>query len=129
MSKKFGERLEKVMKELGFSSQNKFAKEINEDQGKVSRYVRGEGKPGFEFLEKLALRFSNLNMRYLLTGQGSITGDGKNLSITPEIMDLQKEEIESLKKLLEIQSKKAAMFEQENTRLEKIMRENPPKGE
>lgn len=129
MSNFFGERLEKVIKEFGFSSQNKFAEAIGEPQGKVSRYVRGEGNPGFEFLEKLALTFPNLNMRYLLVGQGGILKDNQNLSIAPEMIDLQKEEIASLQKLLEVQTKKARMFEQENARLEKIIREKLPKEE
>lgn len=127
MAKILGERLGKIIKELGFGSQNKFAEEIGEPQGKVSRYVRGEVNPGFEFFEKLALTFPSLNMGYLFTGQGGILKDNQNLSIAPEMIDLQKEEIASLQKLLEVQIKKARMFEQENARLEKIIREQLPK--
>lgn len=123
MSKIFGERLAKVIKELGFSSQNKFAEEIDEQQSKVSRYVRGDGNPGFEFLEKLALKFPNLSMRYLIGGQGAILDNERNTSMDTEIIDIQKEEIESLNKLLEVQMKKVARYEQEIARLKNVVKE------
>jgi transcriptional regulator with XRE-family HTH domain len=117
------------MKELGFKTQNKFAEDIGEPQGKISRYISGDVKPGIDFIEKLALKFHNLNIKSLLTGQGGLIDEGRNPNMSSEIIDLQKEEIASLQKLLEVQTKKARMFEQENARLEKIIREKLPKEE
>ena len=51
----------KLAKELGYSSSSK-----------ISRMLRSEGNPSFEFLKDLGLYYETLNLDWLVTGKGSM---------------------------------------------------------
>lgn len=71
----FSENLKKVRQKLGLS-QKELATKIGIQQAQYSRYEAGTS-PSTEVLEKLVKEF-NINVNYLLTGEGS-------MFITPEL--------------------------------------------
>lgn len=71
----FSENLKKVRQKLGLS-QKELSTKIGIQQAQYSRYEVGTS-PSTEVLEKLVKEF-NINVNYLLTGEGS-------MFITPEL--------------------------------------------
>jgi transcriptional regulator with XRE-family HTH domain len=53
-------------------SQSQFADTLSVARGSVSHILSGRNKPGYEFLESLALHYPSLNMDWLFTGKGSM---------------------------------------------------------
>lgn len=56
-------------------TQAQFADTLNVARGSVSHILSGRNKPGYEFLESLALHYPALNMDWLLTGKGPMSKD------------------------------------------------------
>lgn len=56
-------------------TQSQFADTLSVARGSVSHILSGRNKPGYEFLESLALHYPSLNMDWLLTGKGSMYKD------------------------------------------------------
>ena len=56
-------------------TQAQFADTLNVARGSVSHILSGRNKPGYEFLESLALHYPALNIDWLLTGKGSMSKD------------------------------------------------------
>jgi transcriptional regulator with XRE-family HTH domain len=53
-------------------SKKAFADKIGMDSGLYGRYEGGTNKPSFDTLEKIAIRFAQLNLNWLLTGKGEM---------------------------------------------------------
>ena len=53
-------------------SQSAFAEGIGVSPQKLSNYVNGRNKPGLDFISKTIDKYSNLNVRWLLLGEGPI---------------------------------------------------------
>ena len=53
-------------------TQAQFADTLSVARGSVSHILSGRNKPGFEFLESLALHYPSLSMDWILTGKGSM---------------------------------------------------------
>lgn len=56
-------------------TQSQFADTLNVARGSVSHILSGRNKPGYEFLESLALHYPALNIDWLLTGKGPMSKD------------------------------------------------------
>lgn len=51
-------------------TQSVFASTIGVANGSVSHIISGRNKPGFDFIERTARHFPNLNIEWLITGRG-----------------------------------------------------------
>ena len=92
MKETINDRLEILIKALGFSSLNAFDKVLEVPRNTTVCYVGEQrSRPGSGYLEKIALRFSNVDTRWLLAGEGEI--------FFPEKM--KKEYVESLEQKIE----------------------------
>lgn len=56
-------------------TQAQFADTLNVARGSVSHILSGRNKPGYDFLESLALHYPSLNIDWLLTGKGPMSKD------------------------------------------------------
>ena len=65
-------------------TQAQFADTLNVARGSVSHILSGRNKPGYEFLESLALHYPALNMDWLLTGKGPMSKDASLWDSTPQ---------------------------------------------
>ena len=64
----FGERLQKVRKQLQLSQED-ISTQIGISYRAYSSYEREDRKPPIDFLEKLAIQY-NINLNYLIAGIG-----------------------------------------------------------
>ena len=53
-------------------TQAQFADTLSVARGSVSHILSGRNKPGYEFLESLALHYPTLSMDWILTGKGTM---------------------------------------------------------
>lgn len=51
-------------------SQAQFAETLKVARGSVSHILAGRNRPGYDFLESLALHYPELNLEWLITGRG-----------------------------------------------------------
>ena len=51
-------------------SQSQFADSIGVARASISHIVSGRNKPGFDFIERTAMRYPSLNIEWLITGKG-----------------------------------------------------------
>lgn len=65
-------------------TQSQFADTLSVARGSVSHILSGRNKPGYEFLESLALHYPSLNMDWLFTGKGSMYKDASGAVIEPQ---------------------------------------------
>lgn len=65
-------RLTQLWKTLGFKSQNSFAESINISSSRMSNVITGRNKPDLEFIQHIILSHTNVNIDWLLTGQGEV---------------------------------------------------------
>ena len=63
------DRIKKLLEILGIDSKS-FAKQIGVEPSSISHLMSGRNKPSFNFLEKLAKTFPEVNIVWLLTGNG-----------------------------------------------------------
>lgn len=64
-------------------TQSQFADTLSVARGSVSHILSGRNKPGYEFLESLALHYPSLNMDWLFTGKGSMYKDASSTETAP----------------------------------------------
>ena len=65
-------------------TQSQFADTLSVARGSVSHILSGRNKPGYEFLESLALHYPSLNMDWLFTGKGSMYKDANASENVPQ---------------------------------------------
>ena len=60
-------------------SQSQFADSIGVARASVSHILAGRNRPGFDFIEQMALHFPSLSLDWLITGKGRMykDADGK----------------------------------------------------
>ncbi len=56
-------------------TQSQFADTLSVARGSVSHILAGRNRPGYDFLESLALHYPSLNIEWLLTGKGKMLKD------------------------------------------------------
>lgn len=71
-----GVRLKKLIKTLKFN-QLSFAKSLGMTQPNISRMATGEGKISVEVLNRIIDTYKNVNMHWLLTGEGEMFMDSQ----------------------------------------------------
>lgn len=94
MSPGFSNRLVRIRND---KSQTEFADYLGIEQTHISRYENDKAKPGFDFLKILSEK-TNVNLNWLLTGEGDMYVNGKSES------ELSKENRELKMKLQELES-------------------------
>ena len=67
-------RLQKLIKALNMN-QSKFAKHLGVTQPNISRMVTGESRISTEILNRIILAYKNVNLHWLLTGDGEMFKD------------------------------------------------------
>lgn len=78
-------RLQQLIKALNMN-QSKFAKHLGVTQPNISRMITGESRISTEILNRIILTHKNVNLHWLLTGEGEMFMDvpqGKN----PEVKE------------------------------------------
>ena len=68
-------------------SQAQLADTLGVARAGISHILSGRNKPGFDFIESLALHFPDFNIDWLLTGRGKMY---KNAEETPQNADFEK---------------------------------------
>ncbi|MCZ2444639.1 MAG: helix-turn-helix transcriptional regulator [Flavobacteriales bacterium] len=71
----FSDRIQALMEAFNLSP-SLFAEKLQIQRSSLSHFFSGRNKPGWDFLEKLSLVFPEINLNWLLTGQG-------NMFVTP----------------------------------------------
>ena len=64
-------------------SQSQFADTIGVVRASISHILAGRNKPGFDFIERTAKHFPELNLAWLITGRGKMYGSLKSASEAP----------------------------------------------
>lgn len=95
--KEIGQRVKEVRRYLNLR-QNNFAQALDISNANLCEIEAGAAKPRFEFLYNISLKF-NVNLLYLLHGQGEMFIKSPEEGITDEIKDEFDEAIKFLKKL------------------------------
>ena len=90
----FGERLQKVRKQLQLSQED-ISTQIGISYRAYSSYEREDRKPPIDFLEKLAIQY-NINLNYLIAGIGKEFNapqfDAVKTELRSEVLQILKEQ-------------------------------------
>lgn len=78
MKNTIGSRIKMLRESLGFSSQNKFAKEVGVLQATLSNYEADKNKPHQDFYDILSKKYPNINLNWLQFGEGEIWNNGNS---------------------------------------------------
>ena len=65
------ERIEEILVKYKLSS-SQFADIIGVQRSSISHILSGRNKPSFDFINKILLKYPEINAHWLITGQGSI---------------------------------------------------------
>lgn len=119
----FGNRLGKLIELLDLNK-NKFATRIDVDQSRISGYVVRGQQPGLDFFRSIKNVFPEVDLNWLINGDGQpfVTESDSQSAYDTSITNIQKQEIESLKGLLNIQEQKEAKHLKEIERLKKLLK-------
>lgn len=71
MENSFGDRLQGIIKEKMLTG-SRFAKEIGVSPQLLNAYLRNERTPSIKVVNLIAVRFPEINTRWLLTGEGDM---------------------------------------------------------
>ena len=71
----FNFRLKEFINHLNFKSKRAFYEHAKIDSSQFFRVTEGFAKPGFNFFEKLAIAFPDINLTWFLTGEGQMNLD------------------------------------------------------
>lgn len=97
------ERLSLLIKALELNN-NSFAKKLNVNPAVTFNIIEGRRtKPSYDLLEKIIFSFDNINLYWLLKGEGDMfrQNPAENPEPTPDESDRRDEFIELLKKQLD----------------------------
>ncbi|NLN99245.1 MAG: helix-turn-helix transcriptional regulator [Bacteroidales bacterium] len=64
-------------------SQSQFADSIQVARASVSHILAGRNKPGFDFLERMARRYPNLSLEWMISGRGKMYKGQEDLTAEP----------------------------------------------
>ena len=98
------DRFKKILEEKGLNAQ-RAAKIIGIDASAVSHIINGRRRPGFDVLQKLSNAFPDLNLNWLVNGQGNMytsqeleNSSGKNednISVNERYLDNSDNEVKN----------------------------------
>jgi len=91
------DRIKQFIEYKGISA-GELAIVLDVQRSNISHILNGRNKPGAVFIEKLLLKFPDLNARWLLTGTGNMSeGQSENNSdVNPTLFDTNKEKEETV---------------------------------
>lgn len=90
-----GQRITEIRKALGFS-QNELSRKLQFNQGNFSKLESGAVKPSYEFLERLLDTFPEINVNYLMLGEGDalkVDTDKFKLASNRELIRILEEQL------------------------------------
>ena len=95
------ERLNQIIEKKGLTA-TKFAAMIGVNASTISHILAGRNKPGFDIINNIAKTFPDLNLTWLITGNGSMDNspiqEEKNPVITePTLFDMEPTEKQNTK--------------------------------
>ena len=64
-------------------SQSQFADSIGVARASISHILAGRNKPGFDFIERMARQYPELNLEWLITGRGRMYNSQKSAPEAP----------------------------------------------
>lgn len=64
-------------------SQSQFADSIGVARASISHILAGRNKPGFDFIERMARQYPELNLEWLITGRGRMYNSQKSAPEPP----------------------------------------------
>ena len=102
-------------------SPSQFADEIGVQRSSISHLIAGRNKPSLEFIQKILARYQEINVQWLLTGNGPMTNDG---TPQPELFppaDQVTREITNLHQPDKGKQKKQKPYTDEEKLIEKII--------
>jgi transcriptional regulator with XRE-family HTH domain len=88
-------RLKKLIKALNLN-QSSFAKSLGMTQPNISRMVNGEGKVSVEVINGITKNYTEVNLHWLLTGDGEMFLDSKGLQANEDAVVYGKGWLEGL---------------------------------
>jgi transcriptional regulator with XRE-family HTH domain len=92
-------------------TQSQFADSIGVGRASVSHILAGRNKPGYDFIEKMALRYPEINLDWLITGKGKMyKKDSTTSAPTSEPALFQENDIDDI---TESENEKPAEIENE----------------
>ncbi|TVR37559.1 MAG: XRE family transcriptional regulator [Cryomorphaceae bacterium] len=110
------DRIRVVIKVNGLTP-SAFADEIGVKRSNVSHILSGRNKPGFEFLEKLLIRFPKVNAHWLITGVASSASTVSEMPVEnkPKPSEESQERDESAKSIKEEEVERMVVFFRDGT--------------
>lgn len=66
-------------------TQSQFADSIGVGRASVSHILAGRNKPGYDFIERMASRYSEINLDWLITGKGKMYKKDKSSDKEPAL--------------------------------------------
>lgn len=100
-------RIKEILEYYNLSA-SRFAETLNTQPSSISHILSGRNKPSVDLLEKIALNFNDINMTWLVTGNGSM--------LNKEIIPYYEDELTApplpKKTLSKIEEKKEDLFSQ-----------------
>lgn len=101
-----GDRLRDFISSTGLSVA-KFAKEVGVPQPTVSSYLNDGREPGITFLMKVKLRYKELNLNWMVSGEGNMKTemDQKYEELREKYYHVVEEQLDLYRKITELNSK------------------------
>lgn len=87
-TEKFIERLEEILKFHSLSA-SAFADKVKVQRSSISHLLTGRNKPSLDFVLKVVSTFSDVNLYWLLLGQGTFPASTNKLSPTPIVPEIK----------------------------------------
>ncbi|MCX7744916.1 MAG: helix-turn-helix transcriptional regulator [Flavobacteriales bacterium] len=99
-------------------SPSSFSEKLQIQRSSLSHFFTGRNKPGWDFLEKLARTFPQINLQWFLTGSGNMFHDKESTSL-----NLGAQPHDYIKELYEGKGEKnvSTSLQQEETVIDKII--------
>ncbi|NPA43032.1 MAG: helix-turn-helix domain-containing protein [Chlorobi bacterium] len=82
MNSTFSDRLQMFLQVTGLSP-SRLAEKLGVQKSSISHLLSGRNRPSFDFLSKFARAFPDVNMHWLLTGEGAMFAGGEKKSSLP----------------------------------------------
>ncbi len=89
------DRLKKILSYYSLTAAQ-FAQELGVQKSSISHILSGRNKPSFQFLTKLAKRFPEINLKWFITGEGTMLVEEKfrtDACFEPEAQKKSKNEV------------------------------------
>jgi len=111
-------RIKKLLEHYHLSAGD-FAKKIGVQKSSISHLLSGRNKPSFAFMNKLSLNFPEVNLRWLITGEGNMLTSGYRTNQTEASYSIDKEKTDK-KKISDKVFQKGEMIEKTSFPEDKI---------